>query len=284
MTDSTQTGDSSWRSPAARAAAARAVVGWLSAGLATYLVAVGLARLSGTALWLPREWRESIGIFSAMIGMGVFQLAQMHVKAMQRQAAARPSEQRDDRRPLVLAIVYALSALGVLLLYMQLRGATVRNWDLRQWYETELKLQNDTHIDLLKQQVEIRRLQEQVPGAATLPTITSSVDPKQGGLWGGVPDFIDLARQEIYLPLWYPSTEEAYLNGLAADFGEEGITYALKHEPDRVIDWLGNTWRTPLNVTSGLFLVLHTMIIICFAAGFSYSYGVIDGLVDLLKK
>jgi len=255
----------------------RNVGGLLTAGLAIWLISRQLSRLSGSALWLPSEWRQSIGFFATMLGMVIFQLVIVHTKEIHGAKAPSAKNDHGNKEGLVKATIWIVAAIILLAFYMGLRSQTVHGWDMRQWYEQDAQLEQTARAE----------------GDLAVPAGTQTGSPaeaKDGGAvngpWGRPPDFIDLERREIYLPLWFPNNhgERDYLERMGEMHQADGMSYLLETEPDRVIGWLNGPWRPALNMTSILFLLIHSAIIVCFAAAYAYSYGSIEGIVQMLRE
>jgi hypothetical protein len=98
---------------------------------------------------------------------------------------------------------------------------------------------------------------------------------------GGPPEFMDLDRGEILLPLWFTSDQRDYIKAAAERSGGDGINEILMTEPDLLIDWV-RAAGVSVGATTVLFLVLHLGIIAFFAAALAYWFETLEAMIHLM--
>ncbi|HYJ47267.1 MAG TPA: hypothetical protein VEV81_11710, partial [Pyrinomonadaceae bacterium] len=98
--------------PASHPSLGRRIIKFLSVVLAAYTASHVMIKLSGTALWLPREWRIGVDIFATLIGTLAFRLGSEREKrdpplapgvakeSPEGQAQAAQFREREKRRAL----------------------------------------------------------------------------------------------------------------------------------------------------------------------------------------
>jgi hypothetical protein len=232
------------------------VIGAAAGAPATLYFSHTLLKLSGSALWLPPEWRRSIEVLATLLGTTIFAWL-LHASSGPFPAAEldgnKPAEvvgqvhlsrQGSRQRRFGLALAWIAGFAVFLSAYMMLRGACVYPFSrYAEWRDQEAKME----------------------AAAARRGEKPTSQP--------IPQFIDTERGELFLPLWFPPEQREYFTRMRDEHFQDGLMYVLDHEPDRIIDWLreDRACRLRLNVTALLFLLLHLGIVVCFAAGAGYA-------------
>jgi hypothetical protein len=305
---------------------------FLVVGLGAYLASRTLARLSGTALWVPAEWREAIDIIVGALGGAVFvgvrsflnfynpgvplfeTGATKRITAAQAEKALRAREIKERRKKkndlwiLGFSVLFILLALVTLGLFMWLRASCVIAFDTRDWLETQ-RLQNS--VDRAR---DLQTLNSPKLKADLMPLELKKdveIDPDK---MPHIPPFVDLERQEVYLPLPFllrkvhiapddseedvPTTRSTattkmvkirvtlgeYLEDLGKANDTDGLRYMLANEPDHLFDIIEKQASLQVTETNWLFLGLDTTIIVLFAVGLAGSFDVPSALGDALGR
>ena len=248
-----------------------------------YFLARSLARLSGIALWVPEEWRNTVDVLTATLGGSVFVAAQavldFYNPGISERARKQDKHIRKQRqiKILLIAVLAILLALVSLAGFMRLRAACVVAFDPRDWLAKQ-RLQNsfDARDDANKLATNggtLLPLLENDPGK---PETTRSVpNPDQ---LAHIPEFVDIKRQVVYLPIRYPTHLNEYICHVTKSTGIDGLTYMLANEPDRLFDILEKQGTKQMAETNWMFLILDVLIVVFFSIGLSCSYDVASTL------
>ena len=252
-----------------------------------------LARLSGTSLWVPAEWRVAIGVTVTALGTGVFgairarpewkpprppadappDVAPPDVAAAE-VAAGRAKVEAHKHREAVLAVWMLVGAVVALALFMVLKTVCVVPFDPRDWLDhqrvADARAAADAQTAVLPTPGRPRA--EPAP-AATPPNPTATSDDRPF-----VPEFVDLDRRQVYLPLWYPADLSAYLHRLSASTGDDGLHYMLAHEPDHLFDVLSTRATAQVAVTNCLFLILDALFVCLSTAAAAYTFDALSAI------
>jgi len=211
-----------------------------------------LQQLSGRALWVPAELRIAVEVFTTLLGTVIFLLIINRPDARMgqgRTGKASAAAGQVGRHSFGRAVVCAVAAVALFVLYMWLRAECVISWDARSWMQANR--QADGTVD------------------------TSDIS-----------GFVDVAHGQVYVPLVRPKDDQAYIDevGKGNEDGLDGLQWMLLREPDRLFDWLRTKWRMYLWVTSVLFLVVHLGIIACVAAAAAFAGGQLGSAASVEGK
>jgi hypothetical protein len=143
------------------------------------------------------------------------------------------------------AIGWTLAAIMLFVPYMYLRARCVISWDATEWA-------NNNAADMQKAKAEGLGVSNAAPA-----------------------DFVDVEHGLIYIPLFFPESQQSYFDSVAklkSNRGMSGVQVVLQTEPDRLIDWIRDEpTRMYLWATSVLFLINHLLIIVCVALAAAYA-------------
>ena len=284
--------------------------GWLSSH--------ELGRLSGTALWLPIEWRTVVNLSVGALAGAVFGLTQAWLdhrlksrsdpalaKALPRPAGgegptdgraaatgpADPADGPSDRESTLhkvfanrMALRFCVAAVVVLGLFMAVKDYCVVPFDARDWLaEQRLANLQDQQADG-QQRVAATRPSA---GAAAAAPVTESIrvspsltvaDPSKTVY---APEFVDLERNQVYLPLWFPTDVRDYLRRLGTANSDGGVHAALALEPDHLFDMISTQATLQVGVTNCLFLLLDSLFVGLAAAALACTFDKMGSLIGL---
>jgi hypothetical protein len=104
----------------------------------------------------------------------------------------------------------------------------------------------------------------------------------------GLPNynFISDKYTAIYVPLWFPKSQQLVLDGRRKDNPDEDpVTSMLNEDPDTLIQWLnGRNCQFCLQCTTCIFLILHAAIIGCGTVCGSLIFRPFENLIDMLPR
>jgi hypothetical protein len=275
------------------------------AALALWFFSHLLSRLSGTALWVPKEWRLIVRIIGTAIGMAVFSYVRHRHATAITAAASESSEshsghrRRRGRRPshepehqyFRWGISWMAACIGLVICYMLLRGYCVYPWDARDWLRGEAAVAAEApatepeHAGVREKHFIVHAEATHATPAAENHLVVhaetgqialaaahdgtqdeeAAADVPRLPDGSPLPEFIDIARGEIFLPLWLKPDQRQYVRDVAAANTEDGLTHILNEEPDRVIDWVRGDGLAH-EVTTSVFFLLHLAIVISVGA------------------
>ena len=255
---------------------------FIVAGVGAYFAARTLARLSGTALWVPKEWREAIDVLTGALGGTVFVTVRLLTEVWnppvpaaevsgKRRLEAETRRKKKTLGILLASVFFIILALGALGAFMRLRTACVVPFDPRDWLAQQ-KLHN-----ALDASADAKRLA--VAGATSEPAGEPYPDNTLH-----VPEFVDLERQKVYLPMRYPDALDTYLKNLGKANDADGLTFMLAHEPDHLFDIIEKQASPQVTETNWKFLKLDATIIVLFAIGLAGSFDIPSAVGDWLGR
>ena len=99
------------------------------------------------------------------------------------------------------------------------------------------------------------------------------------------PDFVDLHKHKVYIPLpiLIPDEQASYIRRMSKEHDQDGLDYILREEPDRLFNWLSVQLRVRLLLTTLTFLILHIGTIVCFSLAVGYAYGPLEATLFFLE-
>ncbi len=242
-----------------------------------YFFSLLLARLSGTALWVPATLRVTVNVIVGSLAGALFARLQGRADADAPaaappgadEAAVRDAKQRRAAYtwPLYRRAFWLFLAAAVLVgVFLGLRTACVVHFDPRDWVAQQ-RLQD--RLDDADDQAQLRAAVKRnggMPAEAAPAAAAARDDPAKL-------EFVDVDQEQVYLPLWYPARLAAYIHRLDQTTGD-GLHYMLTREPDHLFDMLATQAAGPMIFTTILFYVLNGFIVCLAFAGLAYTFDV----------
>ena len=244
-----------------------------------------LLALSGTALWLPPEWRHAQLLVPAF-GLAFYTFARMTTQwyregRIRRASAGLVGEARDEAvarakttsRLFVIpfAILALATAVVTLSLYSGLTNLCVHKFQpVANLDDEDSDTANDTYCaiaaDWWWQHYGDTSAQPPRPrGCCVAHFIEDSealerfyrthLDPR-------IPNFLDRRNGQIYVPLSFPEEVEADLRRRGGGVLSRGIEKTLSDSPAELISWLQVGGAPRLRTTTWLFYWMHVLIIV----------------------
>ena len=222
-----------------------------------YFASQFIQHLGGGALWLPRDWRDTVGVFGLLIGLAAFNVARWHTHAGA-QPVAQPAsktgapKERRARAGRVHWLWYGI-AIVVLCGYVFLRYRCVYSWSPRlEWLELH-----------------------GVPasGAEGLPAFIE-LEPQRsdGALAGNAP--VEVWRGSFLVPLSFSPSTRAALTDIEREQGRDPILYSLECNEEWLIDRIQHHEEMTMALTTIVFFVVHVAVIFFASLGFGSEFSV----------
>jgi len=267
---------------------------------AAYYLTVTMAKLSGTALWIPQELRTMVNVLVSLLGEGVFnyvgnlkktagfqalrrskQSPGAHGKTRsgivaapvpsteqpcQTEEAVREERQEQEKREGEMdelsrkvdkrffrrGLVCFGFALLFFSIFMVLRARCVKGFDVRDWLAEQMR-ENSRELPLPKEIV--------LPPGST-PGIL-----QMGQYEYHIPEFVDVQRQQVYLPLFFPEKIRREIESAGKREDMDGLTYELAYEPNDLFDAIEKQAFWQVAYSNICFLVLDAAIVMATTAG-----------------
>ncbi|QOJ00270.1 MAG: hypothetical protein HRU70_07120 [Phycisphaeraceae bacterium] len=223
--------------------------------LMVFGASITMMRLSGSALWVPSEWRTLVGIIGPTIGMSTFGLVRLLFPAT------------PGVLNYVVAGVAGAGTLAFVSLYMSLCSVCVRNVQFDPSFWEEFIIRSSAG-----------------PAFAGRPSgliAGGGLTPAAGPILREVyPPFLDSHRSQIYLPIEWGRGARSYfvllgrhemLRGGDPRVGDEsaalefGLSWSLQHEPMRVVEFLQGESAPALASTTWRILMTHLAVLLCWS-------------------
>jgi hypothetical protein len=206
-----------------------------------WILSTVMQDMSGPALSVPASWRYMVRVISAALAVVIFGFMRQQVSV---------TDFFTKRRRNWTAFLAVGVAAAFLIAFKVVSSICIIHWDSRDWLTQELKMD------------------------ASRPTLkTASGREHQFDANANVDTFLDTDDGDLYVPLVFPSPQRDYLNKVSRAYGEDGLTWELNNEPDKVIDWLRGPCRGQLQLTTAVFFALHIGTICSLAIGLTLAYG-----------
>lgn len=247
--------------------------------LPAYALSRFLTELNRGAMWIPDEWRRTVGLLSLGAGAAVFDLARASRAKRSARAEAAGSDaveeaESDRRTQLWVLAAYALSVL-CLVPHTVLRSQCIRDWtpSKRQVVSLFSNFQDRHAADVID-------------------------DPD---LWSQVVIDTELAREPLYLeqpttkdgpyrgsvllPLGFPRSPEA--ERMVAAFKQRdptrnAVTQWIEEQPTHLADMIRDNEPTAYAWTKLLFLIVHMAVLLSASLAYGLSFSVLGELVGSL--
>jgi hypothetical protein len=233
--------------------------------LATFLATRTLLKLSGNALWLPPEWRDSMQLLIPGIGLGVYGMGRHCGKLMrmayQKAGASHEGESpkhiKEEMRRGALSLLLLLTAVVLLISYFQLRTDCLYTFQPPAgWWERNF---GD-------------------PGAADAEggeggEAGAAAHGGAGGLDDKIPSFLDREKSAVFVPRRWTADWKSRLLMRGQGNVRAGVQDYLDNDPMQLVDYL-QAQGAPYRVSTTVhFLLLHLGIVglVAFAGGLSFS-------------
>ncbi|MCE9594207.1 MAG: hypothetical protein K8S98_08435 [Planctomycetes bacterium] len=240
----------------------------LALGVPVYFAQKFLQHLGGTALWWPREWRETVAAFGTVVGLSMFNLMRWRssaasverarVRHRDRDENAAPVNAREERGKQRVALAWYGVALLFVSIYTFVRHECVHSWQPRDAW---LELVGVSHGGAggLGDIVELS------PHQAVASHPSSSDDDVHASappVWRGT----------FLTPLWFTERTRVELDRREREHGVDGVLYCLAMDEEWLIDSLLGRDAHLVALTVLAFFALHLGILGCAAAGFGCAF------------
>jgi hypothetical protein len=264
-------------------------------GVPALLLSMLLQKLSGTALWIPAPWRQTIYVLILGAGMACFQLARRHGETPH--ARSSPAARTHSVETLVLAVASAGgSAQLELTEQVDTAGADdagaaapARDDGARQHLALACFL---GALLLLVPQVLLRFhcVVAWEPDRAAVASLYGDPDrPHLPADLASVAPPVQLVetasgfRGSVLVPLRSRMSAELreQIESRAAYYDQPGIRAYLDHEPVRFIEALEDE-RRAMSETVILFLAVHAAILLLASAGYGFSFTLAEELLQMV--
>ncbi len=270
------------RAPARRRAAIRPalwalvrkhVVPNLVFAVPAYFASRFIQHLGGGALWFPRQWRETVGIFGLLIGLAAFNLARSNVRVRGRARPAARSRGGEKEESGAHGSRVRLRSLGCYALalvflggYVLLRHHCVRSWSPRlEW----LALHGVTSA-----------------GAEGLPSFIElapqpSVRAREPG---AEPGPVEVWRGSFLVPLRFSAGTRAALAAIEREQGRDPILYSLECNEEWLIDRIEHHEQLWMALTTIVFFAVHMGVLVFACFGFGCEFSAPEELASELAR
>lgn len=235
-----------------------------------YFASKFIQQLGGGALWFPKQWRDTVGVFGLLVGLAVFNYARagrghadpgLAVRKSSGAERAAPSKGHEGRAQLRSLRWYAL-ALVALCAYIFLRHQCVYSWSPRaEW----LALNEVT-----------------TAGAADLPSFVELQPQRLDSVHASDVDEIAVWRGSFLVPLFFSTETRAALEAIELETGRDPILYCLESNEEWLIDRIRHYEGTSMAVTTTVFLVVHLAVLVFACMGFGGAFSASEELATEL--
>jgi hypothetical protein len=259
--------------------------------LATLYFSTKLQEFSGSALWLPVEWRSTVRVVVAVLGLAAFQFTLVGREKTYKKIAASEDEARnienerraEERANLVLAMKWAGITIGMVTIYIGLRYWCVAGFDPASWLRDN-KLLADKYPVPPDTAAGEHDAAHGETGAHELKTseFQSTVSTSQGSVTRTVrqtsettpadepvtlphvanrPDYVLIqgGNGRVYLPAIFDPTMRRYMRQISADQRvHDPVQWVLNNAPNELFDWeASGSGAILLGATTCVFLFVH---------------------------
>lgn len=231
---------------------------------AVFLI-VFLRRMSGSALWIPNEWRLLVGALGVSLGLTLFNLTRLHHEGQSTCEELESDEARERRREFIglrRGLYCLLCAATLMVGYHFLRGLCVLPFQPYPDYQEKIEAYFTPEGGDVPEEIDALRVADKLN--------VDFIDyERSGGSWSGT----------ILMPL-FPGEDLRYRFDLIRDTtGQSPRQVMIQEHTEQLVDLLIEDGAA-IKFTSALFLLLLLGSILAASAGFGLVYDFGEELLD----